>query len=423
MKEFRIYILVVITGGLFAFNSCKYDVTEPLWDKSYDEPPIPQITSIEPAAAIPGVNFITIKGTGFSTVHSVYFNTTQTEIVSTSNSEVVVRRPGLIGDSLEVKILPNETLVAAKQAPYDVDRIAFEFGSYDELIAVIEDTVEFEFCVPDNNDNIYTLRYNGNENRRYLDKITTAGERTELNVSIRQQGIKSIVKGPDGRWYIFYDSNRRYIDALDLQNETLEESWVRLGGGEFPKTGAFDNEGYFYTGGDGTSLQVVDPSLNISQTTYYSEDDLIDIIRVYQNTLYLLVQAAVPDAETPEWAIWKHDLLGSGGVSDRQLLIDLNQNPLLVGKEILNMEVSAEGNIFISTDGANSLLEYDVTSGTMDYYYKNILPSTIKSFKWGSTNSIYAIVKDATYNDPDYGVVAERLKNRLVRIDLGVAGN
>ena len=199
MKDFNKIITLAIFGGLLALYSCKYDVTEPLWDKPYQEPPTPSITSVQPSAAIAGVNYITISGINFINVQdsAVYFGTTQTQVISASETEVVVRRPKIYGDSLEIKVIPTETLVAAKyDQPYTVDRVIYEYGEY-----VMGTALNAVFT--DDMNNLYVIF--DVAGARNIDKITPEGEKTTLAVQATRK-VSDPVFGPDGRVYLIGDN-------------------------------------------------------------------------------------------------------------------------------------------------------------------------------------------------------------------------
>jgi hypothetical protein len=409
MKDFIRNIIISVLSGLLIFSGCKYDVTEPLWDKPYQEPPIPEITSIQPVAAPAGVNYITINGLNFLNVadSAVYFDKVQTEVISATETEIVVRRPKIFGDSLFIKVIPSGTLVSARYSdPYPVDRVIFEYGEYTMGTAL-------NVVFTDGQNNLYVIH--DVAGTRNIDKITPDGEKTTLAVQANRK-VSDAVLGPDGRIYLLGDN--RNIDAIDLSMETGETNWFRLPQGRFAKTAAFDAEGYLYLAGNRTPLYIIDPLLNTIETTYY-EGDITWFIRVYNNALYLLVEAALPDAQTPEWAIWKHELLGSGNISDKSLVYDLTQNGIFDDKVISAMNISADGVAFLSTYGKNPLIGLDLNSGEVDYFYKNLLPGHIKHFAWGTDNNIYTAVYDSTFIDPDYGVTA--LHERLFKIDVGVA--
>ena len=388
---FRLLFTAMFMAALAAtWSACKYDVTEPLWDKPYPEYPVPVITSIDPAGeAGPGVNYITIYGENFNNVPDqggVIFGTTTVDIISTSATYVTVRRPNLVSDSSDVKVIPGQTLLPAKYFPYKIDKV------HDTYLASANNE-EIAALVVDNDENLYLLKPD-----KSITKITQSADTLSITSMNNVKATPSdAVLGPDGRLYIMIKN--RDIQVLDPQTGEVS-NWSKLPGGILSTYGDFDDNGYFYTAGSRTGLVEIAPDADHTTTkTGLYEEDVVTAVATYQNYLYLAVELSPADSSgNPHLAIWRHTLDANGNIGTRELFVDLTANEDYSTRSVTSLKFSKDGSLYIGTDADNPLLVVAPAANTADYFYKEILPSNCKAFTWGSGNYAYMIVNDADLN-------------------------
>jgi len=400
-----LYNKILISIILILLVACsEYDVTSPRWEQDYEDVPVPVITSVNPAdGAAAGVNTITITGENFLDVpdtNGVYFNNVPAEIISNSATSITVRRPNLVAEGANIKVVPNQTLVVAKHGPYKIDPVINAYGSFLDNLALYAVTV-------DPNENLYAVESGTPHN---IIKVSSTGEKETLGTT--SYAPNRAVIGPDGRLYLTRSNNREIL-VYDETTDTEASRWTRLPRGITVSHGLFDTEGYFYAGGDGGGLVSVAPNPDINdpavnETGYYDNDEILGLT-IYQNYIYLAVLISSPDTEHPELAVWRHSLGGAGTVGDMELVLDLSANEISASRTITSINFDANGNLFIGTDADDPILINPAGTNNIDYFYKNILPSNCKQFYYGSGNYIYMIV-----GDDILGVTWE-----LHRVDMG----
>ena len=383
---------------------CEYDVSSPQWEQEFESVPIPEITQVNPAdAAVAGVNTITITGINFLDVpdtNGVYFDNIPAEIISNSATTITVRRPNLATDAATIKVVPNQTLVVAKHGPYRIDSVLETYGSFLDNNALYAATV-------DDNENLYVIEH---ASPHSIIKVSSDGQKETIGTT-SYSPFKAVI-GPDGRLYMTRNNNREIL-VFDENSDTEASRWTRLPRGMTVSHGVFDDDGYFYTGGDGSDLIIVPPDPPVADPTitesgYYDNDEILGLT-IYQNYIYLVVLIASPDEQHPELAIWRHSMNGNGTVGDMELVLDLSANEIAASREINSIHFDANGNLFIGTDAEDPILINAAGSNDIDYFYKNILPSNCKQFYWGSNSHIYMIVGDNIL-----GITWE-----LYRVDMG----
>ncbi len=383
---YLIFVVLFITSSIVIMTGCEYDVSSPLWEQDFENPPTPQITQIEPSqGASAGVNFITIYGENFLGVpdtNGVFFDNVPAEIVSNSPSTIVVRRPNLANDACTIKIVPTQTLVVVKYSPYRIDPVMERYGSFLE-------NLQLSVVAVDNNENVYVVE----TVTRNIIKVTPDGEKTTIGVTTRPPYDARF--GPDGRLYL--PENNRAIDVADPQTGEVSQ-WTRLPSGQVVRYLDFDANGYCYTGGRRSQLVVIDPNLISKQTGFYASDEIFGI-RVYQGYVYLAVSIASPDEQNPALAIWRHAIDGSGNVGNPELVYDLTLKEDFASRNINSINFSENGTLYIGTDAPDPLLVVDPSTSNSDYFYKSILPSYSKHFYWGTGTFIYMICGNPTLGE------------------------
>ncbi|MFH1194090.1 MAG: IPT/TIG domain-containing protein [bacterium] len=400
MKSLKLLMVAVIFAIVLLFflliiSGCKSDITQPIWDKPYTNPPTPKITSVVPAQAAAGVNTITINGENFTAapgVNYVYFDNTPSEVLSSTSTSIVVRRPNVVTDSAVIKVVPSKALMAAKYSPYKVDQVIEEYGEF-------TDNITLNVVVTDNQENLYVVE------GKNIHKVTPAGEKSVLVIANRPAFDAKI--GPDGNLYLL--GNNRAIDKVDLSTGELISKWVQLPSGKNAKYGDFDDNGNFYVGGKKTDLLVVDPNLTVLPAPGYYNTSEILAVRYFNNYVYVAAKNA-DYADTAK--IYRHPIDAGGNIGAQELVLDMKMTEELSSREIMGLTFSSAGLMYLATDAINPIVTFNLADGTIDFLYKEILRPYCKSFCWGTGNFIYMINGDTN--------IGEEWK--VYRVDAGFTG-
>jgi hypothetical protein len=400
--SFLVVMALLLAASMLVMTGCKYDVAEPQWYQPFSEPATPKITGIEPAAeARPGVNTITIRGENFAGVpdtNAVYFDNLIAEVVTTSATSVTVRRPNLVSDSCTVKVVSNKALVVAKYGPYMIDAVFERWGA-------LRDNIALGALAVDNAENLYVV-YGDSTTPRIL-KVTSDGQ--NIGVVARASRIPTGGRfGPDGRLYLL--GNNRSIDVVDVQAGTTAQ-WIRLPGGKVVKVGDFDANGYFYAGGSKSDLVVIAPDLSVKYAGYYASDEIL-AVRVYNQDVYVVSRAPSSGGQPPGPAsIWKHQIIAGDSVGPKELVLDMS-GTAFTSRTITAITFDANGTMYIGTDSSDPILFVNPITGSVDYFYKNILPPYCKNFYWGWGTYLYMISGNAN----------PAQEWTVYRVDFGTAG-
>ncbi len=379
-----------------AAAGCTYDVTEPIWDKPYTVPATPTITQIQPSSAPAGVNTILITGqnlTGVPNTNGVYFDVTPAEVVQKSATSILVRRPSLVTTSCTVKIVSDSALLVAKSTFGNIDLVLDRVGDFRDNItlgAVTVDSVE----------NLYVV---SGVTPVTVWNVSPAGGKTPLatsGISLRPPYDAALRNG-----VLYLAGNNREIQQVNLSTGAAAR-WTQLPSGRVVKTGAFDANGYYYTGGAaGSDLIIVPPNppstLTLSQITLagsYAAEEILSV-RVSRSFVYVASRA---NSATPV-KIWRHSIVGLGQIGAQELWLDLSAFTSFSSRVVRSMEFSATGLMFLVTDATDPLLVYDPANSTLsavDYFYKGIVPPNAKNSSWGNGTNLYVVIGDVANADP-----------------------
>lgn len=390
--------VILITASLAFINGCEYDVTEPLWEKPYTEPPTPRINQVNPQSeAKPGVNTITISGENFvvgSDTTLVYFDNVPADVISMSATSIKVRRPNLALDSSTIKIVPNRAFLVAKYSPYKIYHVTSAYGSFLDNLALGAVAV-------DNSENLYVVETAS----KYVYKVTPSGDKTIIGTASR--GATDANFGPDGNLYLM--GSNRAMDKVDLTSGTIAR-WTQMPAGKVIRFGDFDANGYFYCGGTRTDICILSPNppatlsnSNIKLSGKYATQEIL-AVRVYNGYLYVVSRTGTQPA-----VIWKHSIGAEGTLGDQEQVFDMATAGEYSSLSIRGITFSPNGKLFIASDSASPLLTVDLASSQVDVFYKGILRPYCKQFSWGNNNYLYMIVGDD--NAPEVWTV--------YRVDMG----
>jgi hypothetical protein len=414
--------LIVIMVSTVLMIGCKYDVAPPLWNEPYTEPSSPTISQVDPAAATPGVNVITIRGEKFAgTLDSnlVYFGTLPAEIITVSSTAIAVRRPNLVSDTCTIKVVTENAFLEAKYGPYKIDRVMSKWGNFN-------DNFQLFMVAVDKSENVYVIDrqlISTAVTHNHLTKIAPNGDvtiDTLINGTTTADTIGNLkmdpvdgVIGPDGRLYLPGTGTTNFkkdITVVDLATKKWTV-WRKVIGNKVLTFGDFDANGYFYVAGiKGTDLYVVMPdSSSVATTLYTGADTEILTLRVFKNYLYVAA-----NLNSGEKGIWRHPLTGSGTLGPKELYLDWTKVDTTIAKRtIKNMAMSSDDIMYIGTASTDPLLVVlDPAANKVDYFYKNILLPYDNHIVWGNGNFLYYISGNST--------PAQEWK--LYRVDLGTTG-
>lgn len=387
------YVGILMAALIVAITGCEYDAPTAMYYEKQKPTIQTSITQLDPSnEAGPGVNYITIIGENFSSErekNKVYFDGFQAEIVDNSEASIKVRRPNRSGDSITVKVVTEGALLLAEHRPYRIPPAYTAYGDFignDELSAVAVDKDE----------NVYVIQ----RTPREIYKITPAQEKTLLGeASATVTGAKI---GPGGDLFLLM--NQRTISRVNV-NTGEETEWIDLG--KRISYGDFDSDGNFYVSGRRVGITAIAPDLTTKTIDVYLRDEIF-CMRVYNGYVYLLVETAAPDENTPRLAIWKHKILDSAGtLGDKELALDISTTGEYAESTINDFTFSQDGTIYIGTDYAQPVLMVK-PDGSRDMFYKSILPTSAVKLVWGNGTNLYMIQGGDQRN--------------LLRIDMGVAG-
>jgi hypothetical protein len=399
--SFLVLMTLLLVASMVVMIGCEYDVAEPQWYKPFSEAATLRITQIEPASeARPGVNTITIRGENFAAPpdsNDAYFDNQRAEIVSTSSTSITVRRPNLVDDSVFIKVVSNKALVVAKFGPYKIYPVSQRNGAF-------RDNIALNALAVDNGDNLYVVY--GDSSTPRIFRVTPDEQRILVARASRLPTDGRF--GPDGRLYLL--GNNRAIDVVDVQAGTAAQ-WTRLGSGKIVKVGDFDADGYFYVGGTKSDLGIIAPDLSVKYAGYYASEEIL-AVRVYNPYVYVASRAPSSGGQPPApGSIWKHRIVARDSVGSKELVIDLS-GTAFASRTIRAITFSADGTMYVGTDSSDPILIVNQATGSVDYFYKNILPPYCKNFYWGRGTYLYMLSGNSN----------PAQEWTVYRVDMGTAG-
>ena len=395
-QRFFIIALFMIVSLTTIIIGCKYDVAEPLWSSPPSSTAEATITSVVPAQAPPGVNYITIYGTNFtgvtdtSLIHilntgldtnmvyqGVYFDKVLAEIIESSSTFVKVRRPNLTTENCTVKVIPNKAYVGASAPFGKIDTVVEAYGAF-------LDNVSLSVVAVDSAENLYVVETSSSHS---VYKITPTGQKTKLGGGATRTPTDARI-GPDGRLYL--PGKNAKIDVVNVTTGVVA-TWTTLPSAPAVKFGDFGANGYFYTGGLFTDLIIVAPNPPltnppVTKSGVYATSDIL-AIRVANGYLYI---AAKKGTNT---SIWKHLISAGVNQASQELVLDWSSTGQFATRTIKNIAISADGTLYIGTADLSPILI--VTTQGVDFFYKGILPDYCQNFAWGSGNFLYMISGNA----------------------------
>ena len=374
-------ILYLVLGLALLLASCKRDAKELFDPNDTAERVNPEITSIEPAGAwLSGIGELTINGTNFSDADSenfVYFNGQLATVVSATPTQIVVKTPKLVGDSLEVKVSVKGAWLYNEPFYYRLETAIEEYGGFG-----LEAEQLYGQAV-DKDENLYVSVVS-----RRLDKITPDGERTKNFAPLPSIVIQAnrLRVGADG--YIYVVRNFAWIYRVTLDG-TSNEQFVNISG-EREYDLDFDQNGNFYTAGNGDFLTVVYPDASFESVADYP-GAFIKVVRVVGNYVYL----AGTDSDGSE-RIWRNQINSVNDLGANELVFDATAT---LGSDIgiQSLAFAEDGDIYIGINALDDPIIVLHPDGSTEPLYPGLWrPEGFNSVEiydmvWGNGNHIYAV--------------------------------
>ncbi|MBN1781263.1 IPT/TIG domain-containing protein [bacterium] len=400
---------LIFTALLLVVAGCEYDVAQPQWTLNHEDPPSPTILEVDPPDAVAGVNTISIIGENFADVqdnNKVYFDNLPVEIIESSTGMITVRRPNLVNEAAQIKVVSYGALLVASYGPYRVDAVVANFGNFIE-------NVQLNAVAVDRDENVYIVDASTSRN---IFKITPEGEKTVIGRS--GSVIYDMNVAPNGNLILMTNSNS--ILQLDLAGGQDSTSlWVD--GPKRTKFGDFDEYGNFYAGAKSSDLVIVKNDLSTVQAGAWARDEIF-YVRVFGGYVYVLVELRSGE---PELAIWRQPIQDAeGSLGAAELVLDWAETGIFAESTPMAFTFDASGNMFIAVTPDGTLNEDPLimltASGDLDVMYKNILVlrnnetlSYIKQMFWGTGTHVYAVTDGPASGDPE---------RTLLKVNMGVQG-
>jgi hypothetical protein len=361
--------------------------------------PNPVIDSVVPPNVAPsGVTEIVIQGRNFSADPAdlaVYFNSVQATIRSSAADRITVNRPGIVGDSVTIKVVHKNAILPAKLSPYKLEAVF-------SVLDLVLPTQIVQALDLDRDENLYINTIDGSFNRLLL-KFPPGGQASDMGL-LRYTATDQKV-GPGGYLYLFVGQMDVYRVPVD---GVTPVKWAKIA--KKPSTGDFDADGNLYTAGKKTDLFTIRTDGSSIAAGKYADYD-IRCIRVFDGAVYNLSQYMGTDTvSVPKTAIWKNRILTADGqLGDNELVMNWALTGAYSGSIAYCITFSEDGDLFIGTDYADPILIMK-QSGFIEPLYPTILFPTVYQMAWGNGHYLYANLRSS-----------QEAKN-IVRIDAGRSG-
>lgn len=375
------HILYLILSLALLLAACERDAKE-LFDPNQSAERVkPEITSIDPPGLwLSGIGELTINGNNFSAVAAdnlVYFDGQLATIVSATPTQIVVKTPKLVGDSLEVKVSVQGAWLYNDPFYYTLETAIEEYGGFG-----LEQEQLYGQAV-DKDENLYVSVVS-----RRIDKITPDGERTKNFAPLPSIVIQAnrLRVGPDGYIYAARNFARIYRVTLD---GTSNEQFVNISG-EREYDLDFDQNGNFYTAGNGNLLTVVYPDASFETVANYPAA-FIKVVRVVGSYVYL----AGTDSDGSE-RIWRNQINSVNDLGANELVFDATAT-LGSDVEIQSLAFAEDGDIYIGINATDDPIIVLHPDGSTEPLYPGLWRPegfnsvAIYDLTWGNGNHIYAV--------------------------------
>ncbi|MEE9432414.1 MAG: IPT/TIG domain-containing protein [Melioribacteraceae bacterium] len=390
MLKDLVKIFLLFSVFLFSFWGCENEYPDSIYNPDETFKPNPTINTISPDLAFAGVDTIDIMGTNFSTNPSeikVFFNGEKGEIVSSTANLVRVIPANIIGDSIKIQLRVTGALEYAEYKSYKLEPITIEYGVFDHFDDAYGLAVDL-------NENVYVSLF-GN---KLIQKITPDLERNDFAIILRDK-TSQMKMGPDGS--IYYLFGLKFMLRI-LPDGSKDELFAILPGSAYDLD--FDENLNIYSGGSGNAIYKTTLNKDITTVKQYP-DVFVHAVRVYDGYLYVAGSYSGADDSHVVEGVWRNQIVeGADSLGDTELVFDFGS--VFVGKQILSMIISDDGNIYLGTNGDEGIYVIK-NDGSFGALYPGVLGPNIYAMTWGNSDFIY-VTRKSDVDD----------NNRILRINM-----
>ncbi len=390
MLKDLVKIFLLFSVFLFSFWGCENDYPDSIYNPDETFKPNPIINSVLPDVAFAGVDTLDITGTNFSADASeieVFFNGEKGEVVSSTTNLVRVIPANIIGDSIKIQIRVTGAIAFAEYDSYKLEPIMIEYGVFDHFDDAYGLAVDLD-------ENVYVSLF-GN---KLIQQITTDLERNDYATILRDK-TSQMKMGPDG--YVYYLFGLKFMLRI-LPDGSKDELFAILPGSAYDLD--FDENLSIYSGGSGNAIYKTTLDKDITTVKEYP-DVFVHAVRVYDGYLYVAGTYSGDDASHVVEGVWRNQIVdGAETLGETELVLDFGS--IFVGKQILSMGISEDGNIYLGTNADEGIYVIK-NDGSFGALYPGVLGPDIYAFTWGNEDFIY-VTRKSDIDD----------NNRILRINM-----
>ena len=374
---------------LMLMVSCEeYEAPNPVWPPEEYTGANPAIMSIEPENT-EGALRIFINGQNFSAdpeKNEVYFDGVLAENYSVSPTEIVVYRPPVTGDSINVHVFVDSTLLLA-QAIYHLDATHTPLTTRTDLAAMGVDDQGHSYAIGD----------------QVLYRITPDGTEESFATSTRLDEGMEVRVGPGDMAYVVSQARTESVIFQALPaGDSLRAFFVL---DEDIASIDFDDNSNLYIAGDGIPLYVAEITAafdTIATMQEYPEYEDFEFfsVRVFDGYLYFAGEYSGDNGSFPEMGIWRTPIESNDGqLGAASVVYDwtTSDDSLARESDIMDFTIADDGAIYIAADSPEDTptqLVYILENGELDILYKDILPYILEKIVWGNDTYMYGVSSD-----------------------------
>lgn len=335
-------LVIILTGLAIVISGCEKSATPSLYvDDEPADRPDPVVTGVEPADTwLAGVGTVTISGSNFSTdpaENQVFFGKDQATVISATANQLVVSTPNVVADSLDLKVAVNGAYLFSNAIPYSLKLAIEPIGQYGNL------SEDLNGMAVDVNDNMYISVVIAPTGR--IHQFSPDGQKdAEFATNPFLFGINMRVG--EGNFLYFVRRNRN-LYRFNLDTKTPEIYRNQLPNNEFDFD--FDAAGNIYIGGSGDALALVNASDKSIETVADYTGTNLRSVRLYNGYVY------VAGEQGGSQKVWRNKINAVNNLDPAEEMFDLTTE---LGENIVinNMEIAADGDIYLATDMQDPIL-------------------------------------------------------------------
>lgn len=393
----RIKYLVLLFLGLVMYSGCGKDAAPIIYDEYKDRGAVnPVVTGITPnGEAFAGYDVVTITGSNLVTgtdTAIVYFDNTAATIVEATPTQLKVKAPNTPKDSLMVRVSLRTGSKISDPQPYKLRAIMTVY--YPFRFAEEPTAVTF-----DKQGNLYvSQRLNGVKKIDKSQALTSYAPRG-LGNETNWTSLK-FAYGPYGANGQLFGA-RKYLGIWKINPGVAPDKAPWVG----PTQGIdknvtdfdFDPQANMWVAGEGLNIFKVAPDLKVTKYKYATTGSKITSVRVFAkgSDLYLYVGGNKDGQE----GIWRYKIVnGEIAAGSEELYFDFAAK--YPGKSVLGLTFSEDGDLYVGTDGSQTILI--VKSSTVS---ETLLPGVLlpkfNSFVWDPADNYLYYSRDKLSDETD----------------------